>query len=271
MSRDPGLALNQSSGGSRAANADDGAPRKHAAFHSSRGPDRKAPAAHVASSRRRLGLTRPGRISGDGYACADIPRDHAAGPDHRAITDRHTRQDNGATADPDVAADPHRTSEFEPAAPRFGIAGMVGGVDLRRGSDLGAVADCHLDNIEDDAIEIQENLIAEPDIIAEVAEERRADHRARADMTETFGQQRVALGNRQRQRRVVAHQPGFVRRLIGRYFGIAGTIEFARKHLLLFGSGQPIAPSCGNAPGAAANAARALALSSSIWRTSAST
>src|SRR5476649_1443992 len=39
--------------------------------------------------------------SSDLYACADIPRDHAAGPDHRAITDRHTRQDNGATADPD--------------------------------------------------------------------------------------------------------------------------------------------------------------------------
>jgi hypothetical protein len=39
----PGLALSRSSGGSRAANADDGAPRKHAAFHSSRGLNRKAP------------------------------------------------------------------------------------------------------------------------------------------------------------------------------------------------------------------------------------
>jgi hypothetical protein len=39
--RDPGLALSRNSGGSRAANAD-GAPCKHAAFHSSRPPDRKA-------------------------------------------------------------------------------------------------------------------------------------------------------------------------------------------------------------------------------------
>src|SRR5229473_5416262 len=271
MSRDPGLALSQSSGGSRAANADDGAPRKHAAFHSSRRPDRKAPAAHVASSRRRLGLTRPGRISGDGLACADVPRDHAAGPDHRAVTNRHAWQDNGATADPDVAADPHRTSEFEPPAPRFGIPGMVGGVDLRRRSDLRSIADGHFDDIQDDAIEVQENFIAETDVIAKVAEERWANHGARADMTETLGQQRVTLRNGQRQRRVVAHQPGFVGSLIGGYFGIAGTIKFAREHLLLFGSGQPITPSFGNAPGAAANAARALALSLSIWRTSAST
>src|SRR6202163_2474524 len=140
MSRDPGLALSQSSGGSRAANADDGAPRKHAAFHSSRRPDRKAPAAYVASSRRRLGLTRPGRISGDGLARADVPRDAAA--------------------------------------PGLGIAGMVGGVDLRRRSNLRSIADGHFDDIQDDAIEVQENFIAETDVIAKVAEERRGGPRA---------------------------------------------------------------------------------------------
>src|SRR5216683_425329 len=270
MSRDPGLALSQSSGGSRAANADDGAPRKHAAFHSSRRPDRKAPAAHAASSRRRLGLTRPGRISGDGLACADIARDHAAGPDHRPVANGHAGQDNGAASDPDIAADPHRTPEFDAAAPGLGIAGMVGGVDLRGGSDLRSIADGHFDDIEDDAIEVQENLVTETDIVAEVAEKRWPDHGAGADMTETFGQQRVALGYRKRQRCVVAHQPGFARSLIGCYFGVAGTIKFAREHLLLLGSGHSIAPSFGNASGAAANAARARALSSSICRTSAS-
>jgi putative toxin-antitoxin system antitoxin component (TIGR02293 family) len=38
----PGLAPSRNSGGSRAANAD-GAPRKHAAFHSSRGPEAQSP------------------------------------------------------------------------------------------------------------------------------------------------------------------------------------------------------------------------------------
>jgi hypothetical protein len=198
-------------------------------------------------------VTRPGRISGDGHAGADIPRDHAAGPDHRAVANGHAGQDNGAAPDPDVAADPHRTPEFDAAAPRLGIAGMIGGVDLRGGSDLRSIADGHFDDIKDDAIEVQENLIAEPDVIAEVAEKRWADHGAGADMTETFGQQRVALGYRKRQRRVVAHQPGFVRRLIGGYFGVAGTIKFAREHLLLLGSFQPMAPSFGKGSGALAS------------------
>src|SRR6266481_7627464 len=240
------------------------------AFHSSRRPDRKAPAAYVVSSRRWLGLTRPGRISGDGLACADVPRDHAAGPDHRPVANRHAGQDNRAAPDPDITADSHRTPEFDAAAPGLGIAGMVGGVDLRRRSDLRSIADGHFDDIKDDAIEVQENFIAETDVVAKVAEKRWADHSAGADMTETFGQQRVALGYRKRQRRVVAHQPGFVRRLIGGYFSVAGTIKFAREHLLLLGSGHSIAPSFGNTPGTAASAARALALSSSICRTSAS-
>jgi hypothetical protein len=169
------------------------------------------------------------------------------------------RQDDGAAADPGVVADPHRASEFEAATPRFGIPGMVGGIDLHRRPNLGAIADRHFDDIEDHAIEVQEDPVAETDVVAIVAKERRADHGARADMTETLGQQRVALRYRQGQRRVVAHEPDFVRSLIGRYFGIAGTIRFARKHLLLFGLTQSTTPSFGNAPGAAANAARAWA------------
>ena len=87
------------------------------------------------------GWTRPGRISRHGHARADIARDHAAGADHGAVADRDAGQDDGAAADPDIAADPHRPAEFEAVAPRLGIARMVGGVDLDRRSDLGAVAD----------------------------------------------------------------------------------------------------------------------------------
>src|SRR5882724_12873579 len=234
------------------------------AFHSSRARKSQSPTAAS-------GVAWPGRIAGDGLVRADIPRDHAAGPDHGPIADRHPGQDNGAAADPDVAADPHRAAEFETAAACFGVAWMVGGVDLRGRSDLRAIADRHFDDIQDHAVEIQENPVAKVDVVAIVAKERRADHGTHADMTETFGQQRVALGYRQCQRRIIAHQPGLGRRLIGGYFRIARTIKFAREHLLLFGSGQPTAPSFGNAPAAAANAARARALSSFIWVISAST
>src|SRR3954471_22107166 len=146
---DPGLAPSRSSGGSRAANAD-GAPRKHAAFHSSRAPDRKAP-------RRSLSrLMWPGRISGDGDAPADIPCHHAAGANHRAVADRDAGQDDGPAADPDITADPDRSSEFEAAAARFSVARVVGGIDLRRRSNLGAIADADLRDIQNHAIEVQE-------------------------------------------------------------------------------------------------------------------
>ena len=72
------------------------------------------------------GVTRPGRVSGDGNARADIPGDHAAGADHRPVADGHAGQDNGAAADPDVAADPHRAAEFKAGTTRLGVARVVG-------------------------------------------------------------------------------------------------------------------------------------------------
>ncbi len=53
---------------------------------------------------------------------------------------------------------------------------MVGGVDLRRGPDLGAVADRDFDDVEDDAVEIEEDAVAETDVVAIVAVEGRTDH-----------------------------------------------------------------------------------------------
>src|ERR1700738_3356337 len=185
--RGPGLAPSRSSGGSRAANAD-GAPRKKPPFKSSRPPESQSLPhlwPHPRGSRFRV--ARPGRIAGNDLVRPDIPRHHAAGADQGAVADGHAGQDDGAAADPDVAADPHRAAEFEAAGPRLGVARVVGGVDLHRRSDLGAVADRYLDNVEDHAIEVQEHAIAETDIIAKVAKERRPDHGAGADMSETFG------------------------------------------------------------------------------------
>src|SRR3981189_1461522 len=122
-----------------------------------------------------------------GQPVPDIRRAPPAGPDPRPVANGHAGQDNGVAPDPDVAADPHRTPEFDAAAPGLGIAGMIGGVDLRGGSDLRSIADGHFDDIKDDAIEVQENLIAEPDVIAEVAEKRWADHGAGADLTAHVG------------------------------------------------------------------------------------
>src|SRR5205823_5352746 len=120
----------------------------------------------------------PGRVARNRHARADIPRDHAAGADHGAIANGDAGQDDGAAADPDVLADPHRAAEFEAGSSCLGVARVVGGVDLRRRSDLGAVADHDFDDVEDDAIEVEKHLVAEPDVVAVVAKERRTDHGA---------------------------------------------------------------------------------------------
>src|SRR5437660_12263271 len=130
------------------------------------------------------GRPRPGGVSGNDDTRADIPRDHAAGADDSAIADRDAGEDDGTAADPDIVAEPHRAAEFKAGLSRLGIARVVGGVDLRRGPDLGAVADNNFDHVEDDAVEVEKHLVAEPDVVAVVAKERRADHGAGADTAE---------------------------------------------------------------------------------------
>lgn len=147
---------------------------------------------------------------------------------------------------------------------------MIGGVDLHGRPDLGAGADADFDDVQDDAVEVHEDAVAETDVGAEVTKERRADDGIRADMGESLAQQRMPLRYGLCQRRVVAHQPCLGHRLVGRDF-VVGTIQFPGQHFLLFGLAQPTTPSLGNASGAAASAARAMALSSSIRVTSAST
>src|SRR5437773_4775340 len=74
----------------------------------------------------------PGRIASHGLALADIPRHHAAGPDHRTVADGDAGQDDGPAADPDIAADAHWPSKFQSLASRLRVPGMVGGIDLHR-------------------------------------------------------------------------------------------------------------------------------------------
>ena len=61
---------------------------------------------------------------------------------------------------------------------------MVGGVDLRRGPDLGAVADRDFNHVENDAVEVEEDAVAETDVVAIVAVEGRSDDGVLADAAE---------------------------------------------------------------------------------------
>src|SRR5262249_49153038 len=113
-------------------------------------------------------------------------------------------------------------------------------------------------------------LVAKVDVVAVVAEKWRTDHGAGAGMGEMSGQQHMPLGGRRCHRRIEARKPELVGGGIRLQLAIAGAVQLAAQHFLFFCLVQPIVPSLGNASGAAARAARALALSSSIWRINAS-
>jgi hypothetical protein len=52
---------------------------------------------------------------------------------------------------------------------------MIGGIDLNGRTDLRAVTDRHLDNVENDAAEVEKDASPKPDVKAVVTEKRRPD------------------------------------------------------------------------------------------------
>ena len=69
---------------------------------------------------------------------------------------------------------------------------MGGREQLHRRSNLDIVADGHAGAVEDDRPVVDERAVADPDLIAVVALERRHDDRVPAEVTEQVVQQLVA-------------------------------------------------------------------------------
>jgi len=70
---------------------------------------------------------------------------------------------------------------------------MISSVDLHCGSDLCSRANAHGYHVENHAIEIQKDVGSQRDIVAIIAMERRADHRAMAHGRQALPQQFAAL------------------------------------------------------------------------------
>ena len=81
-----------------------------------------------------------GEIAGHGSARRDIAGDDAAGIDYGIVTNTHPGKQDGAAADPGIAADVDWAPELQPSPARLQIARVVGGVDLHRGTDLRPIA-----------------------------------------------------------------------------------------------------------------------------------
>jgi hypothetical protein len=164
----------------------------------------------------------------------NVARDYAPCTDQGIVADAHTRKDDSAAADPDIASDPDGTTELQTGGPLCRIARMSRGEDLHRRPDLCLFADADRDNVENHAVEIEEDSRTETDVEAVVAMKRRPDHRILTDGGEAFRQKSSAFGVGSCECCIVAHQPSMRHRPFGFEFRVAGVVEIAGQHLLLF-------------------------------------
>lgn len=174
----------------------------------------------------------PDGVAGYGPAGGYVAGDDGAGADDGVVSYGDAGQDDGAATDPDVLADGDGPGAFKAGAAGVGVARMVCSVDLDGWANLGAVADVDGHDVEEDAVEVEEDVAAEVDVVAVVTEERWADCGGGPDGCEKGLEKgaamvRVGCG-------VEAEEDGFGGLAVGDEFGIHGVIEDAGEHLLLF-------------------------------------
>ena len=199
-----------------------------------------------ADAGRPAGLCAVGATARKGYArtLAGLPTTVAPGATSRVTTAPAPTRASSPIRTPGrmIAPPPIHTlapmligrPNSSPDARSAGIARMVGGQDLHARSDLGLGADGHRHDVEDHAIEVQEGAIAETDVEAVVAVERRPDRRAPACEGQALGQQGVTPIDGQVQGVEPSH-PGDRRGVVGLDLRVAGVIELAGQHQLLLG------------------------------------
>lgn len=127
--------------------------------------------------------TRAGRSDGDdsrrNVACDDAP-----GADHRVVADRHPLHDHRVTPDPDVVADPDRQRTHDTRIALLRKEGVVDGVKPHVGTDEDMVADRDGGFVEDREVEIAHEMVADRNLLAEIAMERAVQAHRLADVSE---------------------------------------------------------------------------------------
>ena len=171
------------------------------------------------------------RVADYGDAWGDVVGDHAASSDDGVVADGDAGENDGASADPDVASDADRLAGFEVGAAGFGVTGVVGSVDLDGRADLSAVADLDGIDVEEDAVEVEEDAGAEMDVVAVVAEEGRADGGVFAAGGEDFAEEWL-MGRGMVRRGVVFVQEGGGVEAFGCEFVVVSDIVLTGQHLL---------------------------------------
>ncbi len=128
-----------------------------------------------------------------------------AGADNRVVADDDAGKNDRATADPDVAADRDPPAKLETCLAQLTLARMVGGIDLHRRADLGPLPISTSTTSSTTQLKFMNAPVAEPDVDAVVAEERRADFRAVTHVAKPLTQE---AADARRGRETLWHGPG---------------------------------------------------------------
>jgi len=105
---------------------------------------------------------------------------------------------------------------------------MIGRVYLDSRPDLRSGADGHRNDVKNDAVEVEEHVRPDPDVVAEIAMERRPDHGAVSHFKQQFAKEYPSFRGRCRKRSVITDHPHFRGGLICLNFRIAGVVQFPR-------------------------------------------
>src|SRR5690606_4724476 len=174
------------------------------------------------------------RVAGRENAVGKVGCDDAARADHGPRSDAHAGQDAGAAPDPSARADRYRLAELLAPA-HLGIEGMRRGVDLHGRAEKREAADADMAHVQHDAIEIEEHALAELDVRAVVAIERRLHPHGLAACTEELAQQvaPLLLGGFRRG----VQRPAKLPRAVAACYelGVPRIVGLAGQHLLALG------------------------------------
>lgn len=101
--------------------------------------------------------------------------DNGTRSDNGIVADRDARIDDGTPANPYIIADAHRLAAFDTGEPLLDIERMSRCIDVDARAHQAIVANANVADVEEHAIEIGEEIVADVDIIAVVAAEVRLD------------------------------------------------------------------------------------------------
>src|SRR4029077_3540916 len=173
------------------------------------------------------------RVAACDRASGNVTSNDTARPDYRVITYGHTGQNDRPAANPHVLTNPDGAPKLGTRPPDRWITRMVCCVYLYRRGDLCSRSNSHRNDVENYAIEINEDTWPDTNIVAIVAMKWWSDYRPISDLRQSLPQHSVSVPVGGAKRRVVADNPCGGGASVCFQLGVVGMVSLSCQHFLL--------------------------------------